>query len=300
METRIKVHNFQISLVSVSYVLIMVSIPVGFYFLTSPAAKCKVCGDQSSGKHYGIQCCDGCSCFFKRSVRKNSNYVCIAVAKGQCPIDKSRRNWCPYCRFRKCLRVGMNVAAVQTERGPRLTPLTRLRKINKGNTKNYQILSQILITCLQQAQSNDHLRTLPIKQQQVIIRMVWYEYLILKISYWPVDIMSVFSECSDGNFKNLIETTKQLKADVMEVKLLESLILCRKEYALSRELASLLDSYTDYNLMVTYRYVAHEKNYLRFGHLLLALRQLCSLKVNDGLNNQFFLNIIEDILQTYY
>lgn len=73
---------------------------------TKPTVFCKVCGDRASGKHYGVQTCDGCRGFFKRSIRRNLIYQC--KEKGLCPIDVARRNQCQACRLRKCFEVKMN------------------------------------------------------------------------------------------------------------------------------------------------------------------------------------------------
>ncbi|EFN73579.1 Photoreceptor-specific nuclear receptor, partial [Camponotus floridanus] len=80
---------------------------------------CKVCGDKASGKHYGVPSCDGCRGFFKRSIRRNLDYVC--KENGRCIVDVSRRNQCQACRFTKCLQVNMKRDAVQHERAPRST-----------------------------------------------------------------------------------------------------------------------------------------------------------------------------------
>ncbi|XP_062381160.1 nuclear receptor subfamily 2 group F member 6a isoform X1 [Sardina pilchardus] len=77
---------------------------------------CVVCGDKSSGKHYGVFTCEGCKSFFKRSVRRNLNYTCRS--NRDCQIDQHHRNQCQYCRLKKCFRVGMRKEAVQRGRVP--------------------------------------------------------------------------------------------------------------------------------------------------------------------------------------
>ncbi|KAL2083924.1 hypothetical protein ACEWY4_019442 [Coilia grayii] len=74
---------------------------------------CAVCGDNAACQHYGVRTCEGCKGFFKRTVQKNAKYVCLASKS--CPVDKRRRNRCQYCRFQKCLSVGMVKEVVRTD-----------------------------------------------------------------------------------------------------------------------------------------------------------------------------------------
>ncbi|KAI1305260.1 Hormone receptor 4 [Halotydeus destructor] len=77
---------------------------------------CMICEDRATGLHYGIITCEGCKGFFKRTVQNKRVYTC--VAEGQCVITKQQRNRCQYCRFQKCLRQGMVLAAVREDRMP--------------------------------------------------------------------------------------------------------------------------------------------------------------------------------------
>ncbi|XP_043070071.1 nuclear hormone receptor FTZ-F1 isoform X1 [Drosophila bipectinata] len=75
---------------------------------------CPVCGDKVSGYHYGLLTCESCKGFFKRTVQNKKVYTC--VAERSCHIDKTQRKRCPYCRFQKCLEVGMKLEAVRADR----------------------------------------------------------------------------------------------------------------------------------------------------------------------------------------
>ena len=103
---------------------------------------CVVCGDVSSGKHYGILACNGCSGFFKRSVRRRLIYRCQA-GTGSCMIDKAHRNQCQACRLKKCLHMGMNKDGNENNIG-------RL-----GQKINHRFFKQLFKT-------NDNLEILPL------------------------------------------------------------------------------------------------------------------------------------------
>ncbi|XP_046575850.1 probable nuclear hormone receptor HR3 isoform X1 [Haliotis rubra] len=72
---------------------------------------CKVCGDKSSGVHYGVITCEGCKGFFRRSQSGPVNYQC--PRNKNCVIDRVNRNRCQYCRLQKCIALGMSRDAVK-------------------------------------------------------------------------------------------------------------------------------------------------------------------------------------------
>ena len=66
---------------------------------------CRVCNDVASGNHFGVQSCEACKSFFRRSIRANARYACRGSRA--CAIEKHTRNRCQYCRLQKCIAMGM-------------------------------------------------------------------------------------------------------------------------------------------------------------------------------------------------
>ncbi|XP_003731188.2 nuclear receptor subfamily 1 group D member 1 [Strongylocentrotus purpuratus] len=94
---------------------------------------CKVCGDKSSGFHYGVMACEGCKGFFRRSIQKKMEYKCHF--SGNCPIERVNRNRCQHCRFRKCLAVGMSKESVRIGRYSKRVKQSNLDEIRKLATR---------------------------------------------------------------------------------------------------------------------------------------------------------------------
>ncbi|KAJ8249813.1 hypothetical protein COCON_G00230290 [Conger conger] len=81
----------------------------------SLSLECRVCADRASGYHYGVHACEGCKGFFRRTIRLKLEYE---RCERSCKIQKKNRNKCQFCRFQKCLSVGMSHNAIRFGRMP--------------------------------------------------------------------------------------------------------------------------------------------------------------------------------------
>ncbi|CAF0951142.1 unnamed protein product [Rotaria sordida] len=77
---------------------------------------CQICGDLASGWHCGAITCEACKKFFLRSISTcdgKKKYKCQKELR--CSITKRSRTQCQYCRFQKCISVGMKAHRSKTE-----------------------------------------------------------------------------------------------------------------------------------------------------------------------------------------
>nr|QJG66095.1 retinoid X receptor [Bonellia viridis] len=173
---------------------------------------CAICGDRASGKHYGVYSCEGCKGFFKRTVRKDLQYACRD--EKNCQIDKRQRNRCQYCRYMKCLAMGMKREAVQEERqrvkekgegevesttcANSEMPVERVLEAElavEPKTDTYldaptdavtnicQAADKQLFTLVDWAKRIPHFTELPLEDQVILLRAGWNELLIAGFSH---------------------------------------------------------------------------------------------------------------------
>ncbi|TRY85582.1 hypothetical protein DNTS_010163 [Danionella cerebrum] len=184
---------------------------------------CAICGDRSSGKHYGVYSCEGCKGFFKRTVRKELTYTCRD--NKECIIDKRQRNRCQYCRYQKCLAMGMKREAVQEERQrakercegefascanedmpvekileaelavePKTETYVEANLSPSANSPNdpvtniCQAADKQLFTLVEWAKRIPHFSDLPLDDQVILLRAGWNELLIASFSHRSIAV----------------------------------------------------------------------------------------------------------------
>ncbi|XP_043939505.1 retinoic acid receptor RXR-beta isoform X3 [Protopterus annectens] len=183
---------------------------------------CAICGDRSSGKHYGVYSCEGCKGFFKRTIRKDLTYTCRD--NKDCTVDKRQRNRCQYCRYQKCLAMGMKREAVQEERqrckekdsevestsgANEDMPVDKILEAELaveqktdlnldgsggGNSPNdpvtniCQAADKQLFTLVEWAKRIPHFSELPLDDQVILLRAGWNELLIASFSHRSISV----------------------------------------------------------------------------------------------------------------
>ncbi|XP_018112387.1 retinoic acid receptor RXR-gamma isoform X1 [Xenopus laevis] len=195
------------------------------YSCNSPGALtkhiCAICGDRSSGKHYGVYSCEGCKGFFKRTIRKDLVYTCRDSK--DCLIDKRQRNRCQYCRYQKCLAMGMkrevqeerqrsreksDTEAESTSSTSEEMPVERIleaelavdpkieafgdaglpNSTNDPVTNICHAADKQLFTLVEWAKRIPYFSDLPLEDQVILLRAGWNELLIASFSHRSVSV----------------------------------------------------------------------------------------------------------------
>ncbi|KAI6177369.1 Nuclear receptor domain-containing protein [Aphelenchoides bicaudatus] len=223
-------------------------------------AICQICGDKSYGRHYGLYACDGCACFWKRTIRRNITYQCIS-GENNCPVDRTRRNWCPACRLKKCEESQMNRNAVQKERGPRSErpmTLSRSQAFKKPTNKpsfslnsffrpmavnqNIKNKVQLLFYTMQKTLESTVIGFLSVEQKKSILEKFWSRLVLLNapnyqhIKFESTNINELLAKCQKEGSPDM---------DLEESRLLFCIFFCRTASQLDciAFAGPLLDSY---------------------------------------------------------
>jgi len=97
--------------------------------LLSPVDKCKVCGEPAAKHiHYGAMSCFSCRAFFRRSIQNKTANTYVCRRNKDCQINLKTRKNCQFCRYERCLGVGMKPSWV-------LSPDERERRFRKNKEK---------------------------------------------------------------------------------------------------------------------------------------------------------------------
>lgn len=125
--------------------------PVSSDSPTSPASPgrsggskaCGVCGDVAKSMHFGGLSCDSCKAFFRRSVQNNAYKGFTCPYDKKCVIAVSSRKACQFCRFNKCLSIGMEKGWVMTEDERRKMMQQRQEKKHKDELRKQCELQEL-------------------------------------------------------------------------------------------------------------------------------------------------------------
>ncbi|XP_029168179.1 retinoic acid receptor RXR-alpha-A isoform X4 [Nylanderia fulva] len=283
---------------------------------------CSICGDRASGKHYGVYSCEGCKGFFKRTVRKDLSYACRE--EKSCIIDKRQRNRCQYCRYQKCLAMGMKREAVQEERQRTKErdqsevestsslhadmPIDRILEAEKRveckteNLGNYELVTW--------AKHIPQFTSLPLGDQVLLLKAGWNELLIAAFSYRSIEVKDSIILATgatvhrnsaqqagvitifDRVLSELVSKMREMKMDRTELGCLRSIILFNPDVRglKNPEAVSVLREKI-YAALEEYTRISWPDDPGRFAKLLLRLPSIRSIGLKC-LEHLFFFKLL--------
>ena len=96
--------------------------------------KCHVCGDKSTGSHFGGLSCESCKAFFRRSVQNDRHLEYKCTYQNTCEMNINTRKVCQACRYRTCLNIGMKPKWVLSDTERLQKYGSRRRKVNNTSS----------------------------------------------------------------------------------------------------------------------------------------------------------------------
>ncbi|XP_064639409.1 uncharacterized protein LOC135494959 isoform X2 [Lineus longissimus] len=183
--------------------------------------KCLVCGDKSSGVHYGVLACEGCKGFFRRALQDigdPSRRKCYY--EKNCEITVQTRNRCQYCRLQKCIALGMSRSAAKLGRRSRkMREMIEEAMRTIEDSQSAQALHGLLSLKTEQSPTNFPALLKAVSQQRSAAAASGIETLVLagqKTQVQDAKVTSTGTETTDTSTSTSTSTSISISQQPMQ------------------------------------------------------------------------------------